>query len=102
MVAVLSYLDGTIMCLSKHQGSAARILSTSSLALKENRTKWSPMNFSLKPVFGLHKGLKVLAKESRFMGRFVIKRTTMDDSVVAWSDFRVRPENSFSDRERDF
>ena len=60
------------------------------------------MNFSLKPVFGLHKGLKVLAKESRLIGRFVIKRATMDDSVVAWSDFRVRPENSFSDRERDF
>ena len=102
MVAELSYLDNTIMCLSKHQGSAARILSTSSLALKEKRIKWSPINFILKLVFDLHRGLKVLAIESRFMGRFVRKRATMDDSVVAWSDFRTKPENSFSDSERDF
>ena len=73
MVAELSYLDNTIMCLSKHQGSATRILLTSSLASKEKRIKWSPINFSLKPVFDLHKGLKVLAMESRFMGRFVRK-----------------------------
>ena len=98
MVVELSYLDNTIMCLSKHQGSAARILSTSSLASKEKRIKWSSINFSLKPAFALHKGLKVLAIESRFMGRFVRKRATMDDSVVAWLDFRTRPENSFLDR----
>lgn len=98
----LSYLDSTMICLSKLQGLVARILSTSSLELKEKRIRWSLMNFILKPNLDLHRGLKVLAMDSRLIWRFVRKRAIMENSVVAWSDFRAKPENSFSDSERDF
>ena len=54
------------------------------------------------PGFGLHKGLKVFSMVSRLIERFVRNRATMENSVVAWSDFKARPGPSFSDSERDF
>lgn len=60
------------------------------------------MNFILKPVFDLHRGLKVLAMASRLIGHFVRNRAIMENSVVAWSDFKARPRPSFFDSERDF
>ena len=98
----LLYLEITMMCLSKLQGSAARILSTSYLESKEKRIRWSPMNFILKPVFDLHRGLKVLAMVSRLIGGFMRNQADMENSVMAWTDFKVRPGPSFFDSERDF
>ena len=98
----LLYLEITMMCLSKLQGLAARILSTSSLESKEKRIRWSPMNFILKPVFDLHRGLKVLAMVSRLIGGFMRNQADMENSVMAWTDFKVRPGPSFFDSERDF
>ena len=60
------------------------------------------MNLILKPDFVLHKGLKVFAMASRLIGRFVRKRATMENSLVAWSEISVRPGPSLSDSERDF
>ena len=60
------------------------------------------MNYILKPDFVLHRGLKVFAMASRFIGRFVRKRATMENSVVAWLEISVRPRPSLSDSERDF
>ena len=100
--AVLSYLETTMMCLSKLQGSAARILSTSSLESKEKRIRWLPMNFILNPIFVLHKGLKVFVMAFRLIGRFVRKRATIENSMVALSDFKAKPRPSFSDSKRDF
>ena len=60
------------------------------------------MYFILNPVFVLHKGLNVFAMASRLIGRFVRNRATKENSEVAWSDFRARPEPSFSERVRDF
>ena len=60
------------------------------------------MNFIRKPDFDLQRGLNVFAMESRFIGRRVRNLANMENSDVAWSEFRVRPDSSFSDRERDF
>ena len=98
----LSYLETTMWYLSKLHGSAAMILSTSSLESKEKSTRWSPMYFILNPVFVLHKGLNVFAMASRLIGRLVRNRATKENFEVACSDFRASPEPSFSDRERDF
>ena len=90
------------MHLSKLQGSAARILSTSSLESKEKRIRWSPMNFIRKPFLVRQRGLKVFAMASRFIGLFVRNLAMMENVVVAWSDFKDSPVPSFSDSERDF
>ena len=84
-----------MMHLSRLQGATVRILSTSSLESKEKRIRWSPINFILNPVLGLHRGLKVFAMASRLIGRLVRKRATMENSVMAWFDFRAKPEPSF-------
>ena len=99
---VCSCLERTMMHLSKLYGSVARILSTSSLESKEKRMRCSPMNFIRKPLFDFHRGLNVFVMASRLIGRRVRNLAIMENSDMAWSEFRVRPKSSFPDRERDF
>lgn len=44
----------------------------------------------------------MFAMAFRLIGRRVRNLATMENFDVAWSEFRVRPVPSFSDRERDF
>ena len=89
------------MCLSKLQGSAERIQSTSDLLSNEKRTTWSPMFLTLKPDLDLHRGVKVLAMASIFKGRLVRNLATIPCSVVTWSLLRHRPGPSISERDRE-
>ena len=90
-VASLSYRFRTIKLLSKLQGSAARILSTSALLSKEKRITCSSICLTLKPDFALQRGVKVLAMASIFSGRLVRNRAAMEISELACSFFRQRP-----------
>ena len=89
------------MCLSKLQGSADRMRSTSDLLSNEKRTIWSPIFLTLKPDLDRHRGLKVLAMASIFSGRFVRNLAKIPNSSVAWSLLRRRPGPSISERERE-
>ena len=44
----------------------------------------------------------MFAMASRLIGHLVRNLATMENSNVAWSEFRARPMPSFFDRERDF
>ena len=89
------------MFLSKLQGSAERIRSSSDLLSNEKRTTWSPMFLTLKPDLDLHRGVKVLAMASIFKGRLVRNLATIPCSVVTWSLLRHRPGPSISERDRE-
>ena len=101
-MASLSYQVITIACLSKLQGSAAIIRSTSALLSKEKRTTWSSMCFILNPDFVLQRGVKVLAMASKLRGRLVRNLAAIACSELACSFFKHRPEPSLSERDKDF
>ena len=44
----------------------------------------------------------MFAMTSRLIGHLVRNLATMENSDVAWSEFKARPVPSFFDRERDF
>ena len=98
----LSYWVSTIKCLSKHQGSDLRILSTSTILSKEKRIRWLPRFFILKPVFALHSGVKVLAMASMLRGHLVRNLVAMANSDKLALFFRRSPYPSFSERESEF
>ena len=94
----LSYLCMTTRCLSKLQGSLMRILSTSLLLSKVNRSLCSPNLWILKPFLALQRGIKVQAITSTLIAHFVKNFAAMECSVVLCSVVRLQPEPSLLEK----